>query len=166
MEQYLEILDLVDENNQVIGAAPRAKVRRENLLHRGVGILCWNSSGQLYVHQRTDSKDLFPSYFDVMVGGAVSSGEDYDIAAQREVEEELGMTGVQPTYLLDYLYHGPENYSWIKLYEVTYDGPIIWQASEVCWGTWMDFQQVLSWMEETAIVPDGLELFQHYLKTR
>lgn len=162
----MEILDLVDENNNVIGQAPRSEVRQKNLLHRGVGILCWNSLGQLYVHQRTDTKDLFPSYFDVMVGGAVSAGEDYLLAAEREVEEELGVAGGKPEYLLDYLYQGPQNYSWIKLYEVTWDGPILWQESEVCWGHWMDFDEVLSWMETVEIVPDGLEVFRHYLKTR
>lgn len=162
----MEYLDLVDEENRVIGRAPRAEVRARNLLHRGVGIMCWNSQGQLYVHQRTDSKDLFPSMYDMMVGGAVEAGEDYEPAALREIQEEYGVGEVEPKYLLDHLYQGPRNYSWIRLFEVTWDGPISWQTEEICWGQWMDFSEVLQWIKQVPIVPDGLAVFREYLKIR
>jgi len=161
-----EMLELVDLENQIIGIAPRPKVRQENLLHRGVGILCWNSKGELYVHQRTASKDLFPSYFDMMVGGALEAGELYETAALREVREELGIGDVEIRYLLETLYEGPLNRSWIQLFEVTWDGPVVWQAEEICWGRWMPFAEVLDWINEVQIVPDGRHVFQDYLKTR
>lgn len=162
----MEYLDLVDEQNKVLGKAPRHEVRAKNLLHRGVGIMCWNSAGQLYVHKRTDCKDVFPSMYDMMVGGAVEAGEDYDVAALREVQEELGVGQVETEYLLEYLYKGPKNYSWIRLYQVTWDGPISWQPEEICWGQWMDFPRVLEWVEEVPIVPDGLSVFKQYLKLK
>lgn len=159
-----EYLDLVDRENQVLGRELRSVVRAKNLLHRGVGILCWNSQGQLYVHQRTGTKDVFPSMYDMMVGGAVEAGEDYRVAAAREVHEELGVRA-EPRYLLDHLYEGPENRSWVRLFEVLWDGPIEWQVSEICWGTWMDYSRVLEWVFEVPIVPDGLEVFQRFLDT-
>ena len=162
----MEFLDLVDHENRVIGKAPRPEVRSQNLLHRGVGILCWNSSGQLYVHQRTATKDLFPSLFDVMVGGAVEAGEPYEIAAAREISEELGVGEAPLRVLLDHLYEGPKNRSWVRLFEVTWDGPIVWQESEIVWGQWMDFERVLEWVKEVTIVPDGLEVFEAFLATR
>lgn len=161
-----ETLELVDGENKVVGVAPRSQVRRENLLHRGVGILCWNSEGQLYVHRRTAVKDVFPSYYDMMVGGALEAGEAYQTAALREVQEELGVGDCEIRYLLETLYEGPKNKSWIQLFEVTWDGPIRWQEEEICWGQWMDFERVLSWIEEVPIVPDGRQVFQDYLKLR
>lgn len=126
--------------------------------------MCWNSQRQLYVHQRTAGKDLFPSMYDMMVGGAVEAGEDYESAALREIQEEYGVGEVELRYLLDHLYQGPENYSWIRLFEVTWDGPIRWQPEEICWGRWMDFSEVLEWIKQVPIVPDGLAVFLEYLK--
>lgn len=161
-----EMLEIVDLNNLVLGVETRKRVRSENLLHRGVGILCWNSRGELYVHQRTQTKDLFPSYFDMMVGGALSAGEDYETAALREVQEELGVGDTPIRYILETLYDGPLNRSWIQLFEVTWDGPVSWQEEEIVWGRWMAFEEVLSWIEQVPIVPDGYQVFQDYLRQR
>jgi alkylated DNA nucleotide flippase Atl1/isopentenyldiphosphate isomerase len=159
-----EMLEVVDLENQVIGVETRARVRRENILHRGVGILCWNPQGELYVHQRTPTKDLFPSYYDMMVGGALEAGERYREAALREVQEELGVGNVEIDFLLETLYQGPKNRAWIQLFQVTWEGPIDWQQEEICWGRWMPFEEVLRWVDTVPIVSDGYHVFQEYLK--
>ncbi len=162
----MEYLDLVNLKNEVVGRAARSEVRQKNLLHRGVGVLCWNSAGQLYVHQRTSTKDLFPSMYDMMVGGAVAAGEPYETAARREIEEELGVVGLEPECLLEHLYDGPKNRSFVRLYEVVWDGPIRWQPEEICWGAWLDWEDVLPWLDTVAVVPDGLSVFEAYLALR
>lgn len=162
----VEMLELVDLENKVVGVAPRPLVRSQNLLHRGVGILCWNSQGELYVHQRTATKDVFPSCYDMMVGGALEAGEEYAKAALREVQEEYGVGEVEIRFLLETLYDGPKNRSYIQLFEVTWDGPITWQESEICWGRWMPFEEVLTWIDQVDIVPDGLHVFRDYLAQR
>lgn len=161
-----EMLEVVDLENQVVGIETRARVRRENILHRGVGILCWNSQNELYVHRRTDSKDLFPSYYDMMVGGALEAGEPYARAALREVQEELGVGDTEIEFLLETLYQGPKNRAWIQLFQVTWNGPICWQEEEICWGRWMPFDEVLTWVDQVPIVPDGYHVFQEYLHHR
>lgn len=55
-----ELADVVDEDDRVVGRAGRSEIRARNLLHRGVAILCRNSRGEIYVHRRTDTKDVFP----------------------------------------------------------------------------------------------------------
>lgn len=160
-----EMLEIVDLDNKVLGVDTRKRVRAENLLHRGVGILCWNSQKELYVHQRTATKDLFPSYYDMMVGGALAAGEAYQTAALREVQEELGVGDVPIRYLLETLYDGPKNRSWIQLFEVTWDGPVTWQEEEIVWGRWMPFEEVLQWVDQVPIVPDGYQVFQDYLRS-
>lgn len=162
----LEYLDLVDGHNRRVGKALRREVRSQNLLHRGVGVICWNSQGQIYVHQRTASKDLFPSMYDVMVGGAVEAGEEYLPAARREVFEELGVESPELRFLLEHLYDGPQNRSFIQLFEVVWDGPIRWQPEEIVWGCWMDFDEAVRWAGTVEIVPDGREVFEAYLKLR
>lgn len=161
--QKPEYLDLVDRENKIVGPKLRSEVRASNLLHRGVGIICWNSSGQLYVHRRTPTKDLFPSMYDMMVGGAVCSGEDYPEAARREVQEELGVSGKDLRFLLEYLYEGPKNRAFIHLFEVVWDGPIKLQQEEIVWGEWMNFEEAKRWVKTVEVVPDGLAVFNAYL---
>jgi len=155
-----EWVDLVDEANRLTGKAQRREVRRQNLLHRGVGILCWNSRNEIYVHRRTRTKDIFPGMYDMFVGGVVGSGESYEGAARREILEELDIDGPEPRHLFHHLYLGPHNRAWVAIYEVEWDGPIHHQESEVEWGAFMTLEDLLSKIGEWQFVPDGLEIFE------
>jgi 8-oxo-dGTP pyrophosphatase MutT (NUDIX family) len=157
-----EIVDLVDEANRVVGRARRSEVRARNLLHRGVGILCRNSRGEVFVHRRTETKDVFPGMYDMFVGGVVGAGEEYAEAARREVAEELGITGAELRYLFHHLYLGPRNRSWVAVYEVEWDGPVRLQESEVAWGAYLGMEALIAKLPEWTFVPDGLEIFQRY----
>ncbi len=155
-----ERVDLVDLQNRVIGTTTRREVRGKNLLHRGVGILCWNSAGLLYVHRRTTTKDVFPGMYDMLVGGVVSSGESDLDAARREIQEELGIEGPEPRYLAHHLYQGPRNRAWVAVYEVLWDGPIRHQASEVEWGAFLAVPEIVEKLGVWTFVPDGLEIWE------
>ena len=132
-----EWVDLIDSENRVIGRTSRREVRGRNLLHRGVGILCFDSGGRVYVHRRTETKDVFPGLYDMFVGGVVESGETYADAARREIDEELGVRGPTPEYLFRHLYEGDQNRSWIQVYRVIWDGPITHQVEEISWDDWL-----------------------------
>ncbi len=54
---------------------------------------CWMLRDELYVHRRTETKDVYPGYLDVCAGGVNAAGESYDTCAARELEEELGVSG-------------------------------------------------------------------------
>jgi len=157
-----EIVDLVDICNRVTGTARRREVRSRNLLHRGVGILCWNSRGQIYVHRRTPTKDIFPGMYDMFVGGMVTSGESETDAARREVLEELGIDGPEPRYLFHHLYLGPRNRAWVSVYQVVWDGPIRHQESEVEWGAFLSLAELQERLKVWPFVPDGLEIYDIY----
>ena len=46
------------------------------------------------MHRRTTTKDVYPGRYDMFCGGIVGAGESYDVCAARELEEELGISGV------------------------------------------------------------------------
>jgi isopentenyldiphosphate isomerase len=159
-----EWADLVDRNDHVIGRAPRSQVRRENLLHRGVAILCRNSRGDVYIHRRTTTKDLFPGMYDMFVGGMVASGETYEDSARREMTEELGIESSAPLeFLFSHLYEGPRNRAHIHIFRVAWDGPIVHQPEEIDWGRWMPEGELEAWTREVKVVPDGMEVFRLYM---
>jgi isopentenyldiphosphate isomerase len=156
-----ELVDLIDEEDRVIGCAPRAEVRLRNLLHRGVGILCLNGRGEIYVHRRTETKDVFPGLYDMLVGGVVGRGESYGAAARREIAEELGIAGPEPLWLCRYLYLGPRNRSLVAVYRVVWDGPIRHQEEEIAWGSYLAPVELERRLAEWEFVPDGLEIYRH-----
>jgi isopentenyldiphosphate isomerase len=158
-----ELVDIVDEADHVVGQTTRARMRRENLLHRVVAVLCRNREGQIYVHRRTATKDLFPNLYDMFVAGAVGAGESYDDAAVRELEEELGITGVALEPLFRHRYEGDRTRSHTAVYRVEWNGPIVHQLSEIAWGAFRFQHELLANIEQFDFVPDGAELFTRYV---
>ena len=86
-----ERVALIDGTGSVIGGAARSIMRRDNLLHVVVAVLVRNTSGGVYVHRRTTSKDVFPGSHDCWIAGCLTYGEEPETAALRELEEELGI---------------------------------------------------------------------------
>lgn len=148
---------MVDDAGREVGAAPRWRVRRDNLRHRATAVLVRNSAGAIYVHRRTDDKDVYPGAHDVWAGGCVQAGETVEDAAVRELAEELGIAGVPliPVDVFDYA-DDTTRYQ-ASCYEVTWDGPVVHQPEEVAWGGW----RTVSWLTEHLadprwpFVPDG-----------
>ncbi len=100
-----ELVDVVDDENEVVGVVPRRTLRTENLLHRCTYVFVLNAAGELYVHRRTDTKDVYPGFYDVVAGGVNAAGESYDACARRELEEELGVAA-EPTFRFLHRYEG------------------------------------------------------------
>lgn len=86
-----ERLDIVDEGDRVIGVLGRKEVHRRRLLHRAVHVFVLDGEGRLYLQRRAWSKDEHPGRWDSSCSGHVDSGESYGTAAERELEEELGI---------------------------------------------------------------------------
>ena len=158
-----ELVDVVDENDRVLSPATRREVRQRNLRHRAVYILVFNSRGQLFVHRRTFTKDIFPGYWDVTVGGVVGAGEDYDAGAARELREELGVRTVSLRRLFPMRYEDPATRICGMVYSYTSEGGFTLQASEILNGEWMDLDVLLERTPRTPFCPDGLEVLRLYL---
>jgi 8-oxo-dGTP pyrophosphatase MutT (NUDIX family) len=86
-----ELLDVLDETGQPVGAIERAAVRPLGLLTRAVHLNAWTPDGRLWIARRALSKSTDPGMWDTLVGGLVGSGEDLDLALVRECGEEAGL---------------------------------------------------------------------------
>src|SRR5205814_6134133 len=86
-----ESFSVVDEHDQVVGAAPRSQVHANNLLHRAVHMLIFNPAGEVFLQLRSRWKDRHPLAWDSSAAGHVNAWEDYDQTASRELLEELGI---------------------------------------------------------------------------
>ncbi len=163
-----EILDVVDENDRVVGQAPRGEVYARGLRHRSVFIEARDASGRVFVHRRTPTKLIFPSLYDMFVGGVVGAGETYDDAALREAEEELGVAGLpRPVRLFKFLYDdGAGQTWWSAVYEVRCEVPVRPQAEEVAWHGFLPEDEVRRRLGEWPWVPDGLAAYERLREYR
>jgi 8-oxo-dGTP pyrophosphatase MutT (NUDIX family) len=161
-----EIVVIVDEHNQVVGAAPRREMRAMRLPHRSTYILVFNSRGELYVQKRTLSKDVFPGYFDVAAGGVVLAGETYEQGAERELEEEMGIRGVPLTRLFNFSFEDEHTRLWGCAFSCTYDGMVVLQEEEVESGAFVPVRDILRRAETEPFTPDGMHVLRRYLNGR
>ncbi len=157
-----EIVVIVDEKNNVIGAQTRSAMREQGLIHRAAYILVFNSSGKIFVQKRTLSKDVYPGYYDVAAGGVVLYGETYEESARRELAEELGIEGVVLTKLFDFFHADTNNRIWGRVYKCIYDGEMVLQEEEVESGSFRDLEAVIRNADDERFTPDGLYVLKRY----
>lgn len=164
MSSAEEIVAIVDEQNNVVGALQRKEMRARRLPHRSTYILVFNSAGELYVQKRTLTKDVFPGYYDTAAGGVVLAGESYLEGAKRELEEEMGIRDVPLTPLFVFYYNDERSRVWGAAFSCVYDGDMVLQEEEVESGTFMNIQDVLQRAETLPFTPDGLYVLRRYLR--
>ncbi|KAA1420132.1 NUDIX domain-containing protein [Mumia zhuanghuii] len=164
-----EIVALYGEHGRPVGSAPRSRVRAENLHHGATAIVVLDPAGRLYVHRRTDTKDVFPGMYDVCAGGVLLADEDPYDGAVREVAEELGVTGMPLTPIFTGRY-SDEHTSYTAFGYVVegYDGAISWQPEEVAWGDWWELAEIVRRLDDPLwpLVPDSRALVGPWLRER
>ncbi|WP_320780161.1 NUDIX hydrolase [Streptomyces sp. CRN 30] len=158
-----EIIDIVDEDDRVVGQSPRGEAYARGLRHRCAFVLVRDARGRIFVHRRTATKQVFPSRYDMFVGGVVGAGESYDDAAHREAEEELGVSGLpRPTFLFKFLYEGDPGGGtwWSAVYEVRCDLPVDPQVEEVAWHAFLTRDELEERLGMWEWTPDGLAAYE------
>lgn len=153
-----ELVNVVDEEDRVVATVTRRHVRERGLLHRCTYVLVRNRAGEILVHRRTATKDVHPGAYDVFAGGVCAAGESYDDCARREVAEELGVEGVDLRFLFRHRYRGPDGQAWGAVYEVSWDGPVRPQVSEVAWTAWVAPEDLRRMLAELTFCPDSREI--------
>ncbi|PRX45068.1 NUDIX domain-containing protein [Prauserella shujinwangii] len=153
-----ELVAIYDPHGAVVGAAPRAEVRARGHWHAAAVVLVRSpDGGHAYVHQRSPHKDVFPSAYDCWAGGVVAAGETPAECAERELAEELAITGVPLEPLFGLVYDRPPIRCHNFAFEVRWDGPVTHQPEEIVGGRWMPLPELRAWADDpdSPLVPDG-----------
>jgi len=103
MEEYVV---LVDDNNNVLGTAPKLATHHSNTpLHRAFSLFLFNKKGELLLQQRSFKKKTWPGMWSNSVCGHPGLEETPLQAAQRRLFYELGIkNAVLFEVLPDYRY--------------------------------------------------------------
>lgn len=90
-----ELLDLVDENDIVIGTINRKDYKKLIALNlgyiRAAELFIINNEGKLWIPIRTATKTIAPNGYDYSAAGHVESGSDYVDTIIRETKEEINL---------------------------------------------------------------------------
>lgn len=142
-----ELLDLVDQNDAVIGQMLRSEIYLQGRTNfRVVNAFLLNPEGKIWIPRRTGCKRLFPNCLDMSVGGHVKSGESYEDAIERETLEEVRIYFKNATTrLLGRLTphkHGVS--AFMKVYEIHSDRTPEFNNDDFCESLWLSPNEAMA----------------------
>ncbi len=152
-----ELVDELDEMGTVVGTVTRAEMRANNLLHRSVFVVVRNDADELLAHQRASWKDLWPDAWDIAVSGVVAAGEAWELAAARELAEELGVSA-ELAYLGEGSYEDEDVREVARIYQARTDGPFEFADEEITEAVWVPMEGVREWLVGRSVCPDSMAL--------
>ncbi len=141
-----ELLDLVDENDQVIGTVMKSVAHAENKRIRIIHVFIFDTQGRMAVQLRSESVNFAPGHWVTAGSGHVAAGETYEQAGARELQEELGIS-------VPLTFEGTERYQYVDGTEEflgvmrgQYDGEFVVHPEDVArvaWFTMDDLQNMI-----------------------
>jgi len=93
------LLNIVNENDEIIGEEEREKIHLLGLLHREIHVYFLTPDKKFIFQHRAPDKDTYPDLLDATVGGHVEIGDTYLETAVKETEEETGIK-IKPENLI------------------------------------------------------------------
>jgi isopentenyl-diphosphate delta-isomerase len=119
------------------------------------------------VTKRTKSKDFFPEYWSIVLGGHVGSGESYEDAVAREVEEEVGLK-VVPLFIQHFKKRIPEEKENVRVYGVVAKEEPSLNEDELVDGEFLDLDELEGRLNKENFLPETetlLPILKEYLSS-
>jgi isopentenyldiphosphate isomerase len=139
-----EQFDTIDDDGNIIGVATRDDCHgNPELIHRAVHVLVIDLKKRLYLQKRSMKKLVQPGKWDTSVGGHVVSGEGYEAAAEREMEEELAITGASLNHLFDYKIRNELESENVRTFLVFWGREIAFNTDEISDGRFWEKRGIL-----------------------
>jgi 16S rRNA (adenine1518-N6/adenine1519-N6)-dimethyltransferase len=163
-----EFFDVVDEEDRVIGQASREEVHKKGSIHRSVMFFVFDGKGKLLITERTKEKEFFPEYWSIALGGHVHAGENYDKAAEREIQEELGIK-TKPFFIDSFKKRIPQEKENVRVYGVVVKGKVHLNYEELEKGEFRDVDELEELLEKEKFLPETenlLQILKRYMSSR
>ncbi|MGA0862839.1 MAG: NUDIX domain-containing protein [Ilumatobacteraceae bacterium] len=153
-----EMVEQVDRFGAVTGLVSRREMRERHLRHRSVFVAVVSNDGQLLVHRRADTKDVWPGWWDVAIGGVCAPGETWHDAAVREVNEEIGVERAAVELVARGAYVDDEVSLVAAVFMCRTDGPFRFADGEVTEAHWVRPDDMNDWLGAKNFLPDSVAL--------
>jgi isopentenyldiphosphate isomerase len=151
MEQW----DLYDIHRMKTGETwVRGQKMLEGNLHLVVHICVFNSKGEMLIQQRQPFKEGWPDRWDLTAGGSAVAGDTSQMAAERELFEEIGLhfnfENIRPYFTINFDYGFNDFYLIEQEVELS---SLHLQEEEVQAVKWASKEDILHMILEEIFVP-------------
>jgi isopentenyldiphosphate isomerase len=143
-----ELLDIINENDEVIGEARYSECHKKGLLHRGVHVLFFKDETYQKILIQKRSLDVTQPGKFTFPGGHVRKDQSYLEAIEMEVREEVFNNKKIPSSLkFEYLFKvrktEPECDALVQVYRAVYSGRVF-HNHEVVLNRWVNIEKLVS----------------------
>ena len=88
-----ETIDILTSEGKPTGkTALKSEAHKLGLYHQTIHVWFFTDDSKILLQKRASVKNIFPNLWDVSVAGHIGAGEKVEIAAIREVAEEIGLS--------------------------------------------------------------------------
>ncbi|MBI3034208.1 NUDIX domain-containing protein [Candidatus Woesearchaeota archaeon] len=160
-----EMIDIVNDEDAIVGKATRKDVDEKALIHRTVYVIIVDYFGRFIVQKRPDSKDIFPGCWDLGMSETVLRSEPYEAAALRGLKEELGIDGYtvnELRHLFDVKYRSDSYNTNTRVFKLVYNGKIELHTGEVDEVRHASTSEVTELISNGVFALDGAMIFNKY----
>ncbi len=167
-KENVEILEIVNEDGEVLGSAPRSEIHGNNsLLHKVVHVLISDKHERILLQKRSMNKDVAAGKWDTSVGGHVDFKESIEQAVLRETKEELGITMAYPRFAYKYIHSNNYESELVYTFTYFYEGDIIHNKDEIDEVRYWEINEIIEHLGK-GIFSDNFEYefrkYQVYIK--
>jgi 16S rRNA (adenine1518-N6/adenine1519-N6)-dimethyltransferase len=127
----MEMMDIVNENDEVVGTTSKQEIYEKLLCHRIVHVLVFNRKGELALQLQGAKKKFCPLHWMSTAGGHVQAGETAEQAALREFREETGVSAPLRFLFKDVFVDHRDMSKFLYFYRADYEGPFNVNPEEV-----------------------------------
>jgi isopentenyldiphosphate isomerase len=160
--EKMEFWDVYDVNrNKTDKSMVRGEPVEKGHYHLVVHVCIFNAKGEMLIQQRQPFKKGWSNLWDVTVGGSAVAGDTSQVAAQRELFEEIGLemdfTARRPHVTFNFV----EGFDDFYLIEKEVDlNSLSLQYEEVQAVRWASKEQILEMIEKGEFIPYYASLIQ------
>lgn len=159
--------EIVDILNPITGSKTGEKISKDEAHQKGIwhgAIHIWIISSDLkniLLQKRCTNKKLFPNFWDISVGGHITSGEDTLTSAKRELSEELGLDSNKYNFEYvkciqeQFIDHNIISNEFVSIYKIIADvniADIILQKEEVSEVKWLSKEEFILLQKQNKII--------------
>lgn len=142
-----EEFDVVDEDGKVVGSTTRDKAHKDpSLIHPVVHCWLFNSQGQVLLQKRSQNKKLGAGLWDISVGGHMNKGEKPLEGLLRELEEELGLDGIDAVVAEKYIAQDESQTEYVYVFSgfLPDDAELAFNPDEIEMVAWFDLADLFT----------------------
>lgn len=161
-----ELIDVVDQYDVVAATRTLDECLRDGLLHRAVAVLVLRPDGKVLLQRRSKSDRWHPGLLTISSTGHVRSGESYASAAERELQEELGIKAplkAEKKYLIPVLESGGlTEREWVSFFTTETAAPVTLDPVEVDSTEEVGVEELPMLLDEGGVTPDAVIILRDH----